>query len=108
VVNPPRDQHGQHPAAPLDRPLDDLAVVRGPRKDGDAPLERIELAYTLRPADADHLVAPVERVLHPASPITAVTIIGEPVGSTSVAHTSGGAPDVHEKTTPQSEPLGML
>jgi hypothetical protein len=62
-VDASRDQHDEHPVAPRDRALDDLAVVRRSRNHGDAPLERVELPHALLPAHADHLVAPIQRVL---------------------------------------------
>ena len=59
----PRDQYDEHPVAPRDRALDDLAIVRGSRNDSDAPLEPVELAHAWLPAYADDLVAPIERML---------------------------------------------
>ena len=56
--------HGEDPVAPRHRFPDDLAVVRRPRYDGHAPLERIEFCDALLTAHPDHLVAPVQRVLH--------------------------------------------
>ena len=41
----------------------DQLVVRSGGNDCDAPFERIEFAYAALPADANHLVAPVKRVL---------------------------------------------
>jgi hypothetical protein len=43
---------------------DDLAVVGRSGYDGDAPGERIEFGDALLTAHADHLIAPVKRVLH--------------------------------------------
>ena len=68
TVYPPRDEDDEHPVAARDRALDDLAVVRRARDDGDPPLERVELGNALLPADAHHLVAAVERVLHQVAP----------------------------------------
>jgi hypothetical protein len=67
-VDSSRDQHDEHPVAPRYRPLDDLAVVRRSRNDGDAPLERVELPHAFLPAHADHLVPPVQRVPHHVLP----------------------------------------
>ena len=67
-MDAPRDEHDEHPVAPRDRALDDLAVVRRSRNDGDAPLERIELPHALLAAHADHLVAAIQRVLHHVLP----------------------------------------
>ena len=44
------------------------AVVRRSRNDGDAPLERVELPDALLAAHANHLVAPIQRVLHHVLP----------------------------------------
>jgi len=62
VVYAPWDQHAEHPIAPGDRLLDNLAVVRGAGNDRDASLELVELAYTLLAAGANHLVAAVKRM----------------------------------------------
>src|SRR5512136_1846132 len=64
LVNPPRDQHGEHPVTSCHSLLDNLAVVRRAGNDGDTPLERVEFAYAALPTDANHLEAPVKRVLH--------------------------------------------
>ena len=61
-MDPSGDEHDEHPVAPGDCPLDDLRVVRRSGDDFDAPLELVELPDALRPAHADHLVAPVERM----------------------------------------------
>src|SRR3990172_1880477 len=45
LVNPPRDQHGEHPVASRDGLLDNLSVVGHPRNEGDAPPERVELPH---------------------------------------------------------------
>src|SRR6185437_9676404 len=63
AVDPSRDQHDEHPVAPGDRPLDDLGVVRRSPNDSDAPLEPIELPYAFLTTHANHLVAPIQRVL---------------------------------------------
>jgi hypothetical protein len=62
-VYAPRDEHDEHSVAARGRALDDLAVVRRPRNDGDASLELGELADAFLPAHADHFVAPIQRVL---------------------------------------------
>jgi hypothetical protein len=62
-VDASRDEHDEHPVAPRDRTLDDLAVVSRSRNDGDARLERVELPHALLAARADHLVTPIQRVL---------------------------------------------
>ena len=67
-VAPPWHEHDEHAVAARDRPLDDLAVVRRSRNDGDASLERVELPDPCLPAHADHVVAPVQRVLHHVPP----------------------------------------
>ena len=59
---PARDEHDEHSVAPGDR----LLITSGwfvLRNDGDAPLERGELADALLPAHADRLVAPIQCVL---------------------------------------------
>jgi hypothetical protein len=66
LVDPPRDQHDEHPVAPGDRALDDLGVVRRSRNDSDAPLVRVELLHALLSTHANHLVASIKRVLHHA------------------------------------------
>ena len=63
VVNSPRDQRGEHPVTPCDRLPDNLAVVRSTGNDGDSPFERVQFTDAALPADANHLVAPVKRVL---------------------------------------------
>ncbi len=68
LMDPPGDEHREHPVAPSDRALDDLAVVCRSRNDCDASLERVELPHAALPADADHLVAPIQRVLHHVLP----------------------------------------
>jgi len=60
----PGHQNGEYAVAPGDGLADDLAVIRRAGNDGDAPFEGIEFADALLPAGADHLVAPVPRVLH--------------------------------------------
>jgi hypothetical protein len=67
-VDASRDEHDEHPVAPRHRALDDLAVVRRSRNDGDAPPERVELLHALLAAHADHLVATIKRVLHHVPP----------------------------------------
>jgi hypothetical protein len=62
-VNPARDEHDQHRSAPRDGTADDVAVVRGARNDRDPTVEVGELADSLLTAHADHLVAPIQRVL---------------------------------------------
>ncbi len=64
TVDPPWDQHGEHPVAPHNRLLDNIAVVRRSRNDGDAPLERVELSDALLTAHANHFVASIQHVLH--------------------------------------------
>src|SRR3990170_9162859 len=64
LVNPPRDQHGEYPVASCDGLQDNLAVVRHPRNDCDAPLERVELPHAFLSANADHFVASIKRMLH--------------------------------------------
>jgi hypothetical protein len=66
--DPSRGQHDEHTVAPGHDTLDNLAVVRLSGDDGDAPLERIELPHAALPAHANHLVAPIERVLHHVLP----------------------------------------
>jgi hypothetical protein len=68
VVDPSRNQHGQHAVAPGNRTADDVAVVCRSRNDGDPALERVELAHAAFPAHADDLVATVQRVLHHVLP----------------------------------------
>ena len=63
-MDTPGGQHGENPVAPRHRFADDLAVVCRSGYDGHAPLERIEFSDALLTADADYLVAPVQRVLH--------------------------------------------
>src|SRR4051794_36269769 len=58
----------QHPVAPFDGALDDLAVVRRPGDDGDAPLERVELPHALLATHAHHLVSAIQRVLDHVPP----------------------------------------
>src|SRR5215218_10489774 len=65
---PPRDQYDEHPVAPRDRALDDLAVVRRSRNDSDSSLELVELLHTALAAHANHLVDPIQRVLHHVPP----------------------------------------
>ena len=67
-VDAPGDEHDERRVAPGDSPLDHLRIVGGARNDGDATLEHVELPHALLPAHADHLVAPVERVLHHVPP----------------------------------------
>src|SRR5512143_4121111 len=62
------NKHDEQHVARSHRALDDLAVVRRSRNDRDASLERVELPHAALPADADHLVAPTERVLHHVLP----------------------------------------
>ena len=62
-MDAPRDQHGEHPVAPCDRPLDNLAVVRLSGNDGDASVERVEFSHAALAAHADHLIAAIQRVL---------------------------------------------
>src|SRR2546430_1124849 len=68
AVDTPGDQHGEDPAALRYRLPDDLAVVGRPGYDGDAPGERIEFGGALLTAHADHLIAPVKRMLHHVLP----------------------------------------
>src|ERR687898_245022 len=68
VVDAPRHKHDEHPGAPRHRLLDDIAVVRRSRNDGDALLKCVELLDALLPADTDYLVATVQRVLHHVLP----------------------------------------
>ena len=63
-MNPPRDQHGEHPITPCDSLLDNLAVIRSAGNDCDAPFELREFADTLLPTDANHLVASIEGMPH--------------------------------------------
>ena len=64
-------RRGALPAAPArshrvtsgNSALDNVAVVRGTRHDGDVPTEAIELCDTFRAADTDDLVALIQRVL---------------------------------------------
>ena len=67
-MNPPRDQHGEHPVTLCNRPLYDLAVVRLSGDDNDAVPERVELPHAALPAHANHLVAAIQRVLHHVLP----------------------------------------
>src|SRR5712691_3744828 len=67
-VDASRDQHDKHPVAPRDRALNDLAVVRRSRYDSDPPLERVELPHAFFPTHANHLIAPIQRVLHHVLP----------------------------------------
>ena len=61
-VDTPRGEHHEHAVAPLDRPPDHVAVVRLAGDDRDPVPEVVELADALLPADADDLVAALERV----------------------------------------------
>jgi hypothetical protein len=67
-LDPPRNEHDEHTFAPCHCALDHLSVVRRSRNDGDAALEPVELPHALLSADAYHLVAPIERVLHHVPP----------------------------------------
>ncbi len=74
-MDSPGDKHGEDAVAPGNRFLDDLAVVRCSRYDGDAPLERVEFPDALFPAHAHDLVASVKRVLgfSPTLPLATVS-----------------------------------
>src|SRR3954454_16495389 len=63
-----RNEHNQHPVAPSDCELDDLRIVCCSRNHGDPSLKSVELAHALLTADTDHLVAPVQRMLHHVPP----------------------------------------
>src|SRR6266508_4264858 len=67
-VDTARDEHDEHPVAPSDGAPDDVGVVRGSGDDRDTPLEFVELPDALLSAHADHLVPPIERVLHHVLP----------------------------------------
>src|SRR5215204_5529544 len=62
-VDAPRHEYYQHSVAFRYCFLDDLRVVRRSWDERDASFEPLELAHALLPADADHLVAPIKRVL---------------------------------------------
>jgi len=62
-VNSTWDQYDENPVAPGYGALDDVAVIRRPWDDGDAPDERVELGDTLLAAHPDDLVPAVERLL---------------------------------------------
>ena len=62
-MNPAGHEHDEHPFAPRDRLLDHLTVVGRAGNDRDAPLERVELLHAALPADADHLVVTIQRLL---------------------------------------------
>ena len=62
-MDAPRHEYYQHSVAFGYCFLDDLRVVRRSWDDRDASFEPLELAHALLPADADHLVAPIKRVL---------------------------------------------
>jgi hypothetical protein len=64
LVDSPRDQHGEDPVAASDSLLNHLTVVCRTGNDCDAPFERLEFAHAALPADSDHLIAPVKRVLN--------------------------------------------
>ena len=66
-MDAPRDEDDEHAVASGDGVLDDPGVVGGSGSDRDAVLEPVELGDTLLPADGDHLVAAIERVLHHVS-----------------------------------------
>ena len=63
MVHAARDQHDEHPIASLDGASDDGAIVRRSRNHCHAVPVRSELADALLPADANHLVAAIKRVL---------------------------------------------
>src|SRR5438067_4181386 len=63
-MNAHRGKHDEHPVAPGDGALDDLAVIRRSRNDSHAPLEGIELLHAALAAQADHRIAPIQRMLH--------------------------------------------
>src|SRR5437764_2213592 len=67
-VDASRDEHDEHSVAPGNCPLDDLGVVGRAGDERDPTAEFVELPDALRPAHADHLVAPVERVLDHVAP----------------------------------------
>jgi hypothetical protein len=62
-VDTARDEYDEHALASGDGSLDHLAVVGRARNHGDALRERIELRHARGPADADHLVATIQRLL---------------------------------------------
>ena len=46
-----RDEHNEYPVATDDRALDDVAVVRGSRDDGDAPTMQTFIVFPRRVED---------------------------------------------------------
>jgi hypothetical protein len=61
-------QHREHRVTALDCALDDVAVVCFSVDDADAVSEPAKLFHALLTADASHLVASVQRVLHHVLP----------------------------------------
>jgi hypothetical protein len=99
-VNPPRDQHGEHPVTPCDSLPDNLAVVRSAGDFGDAPFERVELPDALLAAHANHLVAPVKRVLRHVLP----SLPKAPTMQTFIRELSPSAQDIiHGTVTPAKQ-----
>src|SRR5919206_1180269 len=63
-----RNQHSEDGVTPAHRALDDLAVIRRSRNDGDPPRELGQLVHADLAAHGDDLVTPVQRVPHHISP----------------------------------------
>lgn len=58
-----RNQHCEYALAAGYRTLDDVTVVGRAGDDRDSSLEGVELGHTGCPADADHLIPVIQRVL---------------------------------------------
>ncbi len=59
----PGNQHGENSVTPGDGFSDHFAVVRRARDDGDVSFERVKFAHASFSTNADHFIAPIQRVL---------------------------------------------
>ena len=64
MLDPPRNQHREHPVTPRDGFPDRFAIIRRAGNDRHALFEPVKLACAALTANANDLVAPVKRVLH--------------------------------------------
>ena len=64
LLHAPGHQHGQYAVTTCHRLFNHVAIIGRTGNHGDALLEFIQLGYTLLTADADHFIAPVERMAH--------------------------------------------
>ena len=68
AVDASGDEDDEFTVAPRDRSFEHCAVNGRSRNERDAFVERVELADTLFPADANDLVVAIERMLHHVLP----------------------------------------